>query len=82
MQVDTLGAMVWEKPPRGPVHPNPFCPLDGQLIKDHTKCSQCGILVGPEHEEKRLYGSLCGDCLKKWRRKVSTLRLDPEEKMQ
>jgi hypothetical protein len=39
------------------------CPVDGIRRRNHPKCEECFILVGPGHLEWEFGdGSLCGSC--------------------
>lgn len=40
------------------------CAVCGRRARGHARCLSCGILVGPEHVEQRLYGGRCLSC---WR---------------
>lgn len=54
------------------------CQICGSLFKRHTKCSQCGILIGRGHEEtaigKIVEGKIiCGFCAD-WYMRTGRLR--------
>jgi len=38
------------------------CGVCGQVERGHLRCRDCGILAGPDHVEKRLYGGRCLSC--------------------
>jgi ribosomal protein L32 len=44
------------------------CPVCGKRVATHPQCSDCGIMVGPEHLEPVSYRGLCGACAR-WREK-------------
>lgn len=47
---------------------NVICPLDQLRVRDHPRCQQCHILIGPLHYEKIAYEqngrTICGNCVR------------------
>lgn len=42
--------------------PRQLCAICAIPLAQHLRCAGCEFLVGPEHEQKELIGTLCTDC--------------------
>jgi hypothetical protein len=40
------------------------CPLDGEDLRTHLGCSECGQLIGRQHAAIELVGGRCPSCFR------------------